>query len=335
MLVPDQLVLQGDTKVKPSIFVMENWEPRTRELIVALKPEGFDIHFWSGDQAELAERLPSAQYVMVEATPLPEATIKLARNAKLIQKYGTGVDMIDVAAAKAMGIPVYYTPGANSVSTAEMAIALMLATYRHLCDVHHGLKAGLWMKAAVKLTSHELYGKTVGVVGCGEIGKHVARRLSRGFECDVIYHNRHRLPAAEEDALGISYRGFGELLRQSDIVTLHLPLTEQTRGIIGARELSMMKPSAVLINSCRGPVVDEAALAEALRKGVIAGAGLDVFEQEPPSPDSPLLSLDNVVVSPHCGGGTLEAVTRVVRRAFTNIERFEAGEPLPERDRVG
>lgn len=317
------------------IFVMENWEPATRELIVSLKPDGFDIHFWSGDQVELAEKLPSAKYIMVEATPLPRTTIRLASNAKLIQKYGTGVEKIDVAAAKEMGIPVYYTPGANSISTAEMAITLMLAAYRHLCDVHHGLKAGRWMKFDVKLTSHELYGKTVGIVGCGEIGKHVAKRLSRGFECNVIYHNRHRLPASVEDQLGISYRHMDDLLRQSDIVTLHLPLTEETRGVIGTRALSLMKPSAVLINSCRGPVVDEVALAKALRTGVIAAAGLDVFEKEPPSPDNPLLSLDNVVVSPHCGGGTLEAVTRVVQRAFSNIERFESGEPLPEGDRVG
>jgi phosphoglycerate dehydrogenase-like enzyme len=320
--------------MSPLIFVMENWGADIRELMTGVKPEGFDLHFWNGEQAELDKILPTAKYIMVEATALPGTTIRAARNLKMIQKYGTGVEKIDVATARELGIPIYYTPGANSISTAEMAVTLMLATYRRLCDIHNALKAGRWMKLAVKLSTFELYRKTVGIVGVGDIGSHVAKILSLGFGCNVIYNKRNRLSPQVEADLGITYRDLDDLLKESDIVSLHLPLTAQTRGIIGARELSLMKPSAILINSCRGTVVDEGALIEALRSGKIAAAGLDVFEKEPPAQDNPLLKMDNVVLTPHCGGGTRDGVTRVAQRAFDDIERFEKGQPVPERDLV-
>jgi D-3-phosphoglycerate dehydrogenase len=162
----------------------------------------------------------------------------------------------------------------------------------------------------------------------------VGKRLSYGFECRVLYYDVVRLPCETETALGMTYTSLEEVLRQSDIVSLHAPLLPETRGMINAATLALMKPTAVLINTARGGVVDEPALIEALQKKIIAGAGLDVFAKEPPARDNPLLHMDNVVVTPHNGGGTMDTMKRIIGHAFGNVLRVERGEPLPAADRV-
>jgi phosphoglycerate dehydrogenase-like enzyme len=222
----------------------------------------------------------------------------------------------------------------NSVAVAETAITLMLAVYKRLCVAHNSLRNGQWLKWELRTGCYELWHKTVGLIGGGAIGRAVAKRLNHGFECRVLYTDLFRLAQETEKAMGMTFTSLEDLLREADIVSLHIPLLPETRGLIGAKAFAMMKPSAVLINTARGGVADEPALIEALQEKAIAGAGLDVFAKEPPDRDNPLLRMDNVVVTPHNGGGTVDTMKRIIGHGFDNIMRVERGEPLPEADRV-
>jgi len=320
---------------KPLVFCLDFLPAAVRELIAGQKPEHLDLVFAeSSEEEERAARARDADYILCSWTPVSGQVIEAAGKLKLIQKYGIGVDKIDLKVAARRGVPVCIAAGANAVAVAETAIALMLAVYKRLCLAHNSLRAGQWLKWDLRTGCYELWKKTVGIVGGGNIGRAVAKRLSHGFECRVLYYDVLRLPQETEAALGMTYAPMEELLRRSDIVSLHVPLTPETRGFIGAKAFALMKPTAVLINTARGGVVDEPALIEALRKGTIAGAGLDVFAKEPPDRDNPLLQMDNVVVTPHNGGGTVDTMKRIVSHAFENIMRVERGEPLPEADRV-
>ena len=306
-----------------------------RELVAGQKPEGLDLVFVeTSEEEERVTKARDADYLLCSWTPVPGWVIEAAERLKLIQKYGIGVDKIDLATAARRGVPVCIAAGVNAVAVAETAITLMLAVYKRLCVAHNSLRAGHWLKWELRTGCYELWQKTVGLIGGGNIGRAVAKRLSHGFECRVLYYDVFRLPQETETAVGMTYTSMEDLLRQSDIVSLHLPLMPETRGLIGAKAFALMKPTAVLINTARGGVVDEPALIEALQKKTIAGAGLDVFAKEPPDRDNPLLQMDNVVVTPHNGGGTVDTMKRIVGHAFDNIMRVERGEPLPEADRV-
>ncbi len=215
--------------------------------------------------------------------------------------------------------------GTNSTAVAEMAMLLMLAVYRRLSQIDTALRSGTFYKYELRTHFHEIEDKTVGIVGLGTIGKKVAKRLS-GFDCRTVYYDIDRPDPVIEQSLGVEYLPLDMLLRQSDILTLHVPLTSDTRRLIDAESLSMMKSSAVVINTSRGPVVDQDALYSALVEGRIAGAGLDVFEKEPPE-DMPLLHMDQVVLSPHIAGGTIEAARRTIQAGYENILRVHNGEP--------
>jgi phosphoglycerate dehydrogenase-like enzyme len=320
---------------KPLVFCVDVLPTAMRELMAGQKPEGLDLIF--ADTSEEKERVAKARdadYILCSWTPVSGQVIEAGERVKLIQKYGIGVDKIDLQTAARRGVPVCIAAGANAVAVAETAITLMLAVYKKLCVAHNSLRAGQWLKWELRTGCYELWQKAVGLVGGGNIGRAVAKRLSCGFECRVLYYDAYRLPPETETSLGMIYTPLEDLLRQSDIVSLHVPLTPETRGLIGAKTLAMMKPSAVLINTSRGGVVDEPALIAALRQGAIAAAGLDVFAKEPPDRDNPLLQMDNVVVTPHNGGGTVDTMKRIVGHAFNNILRIERGEPLPEADRV-
>jgi phosphoglycerate dehydrogenase-like enzyme len=201
---------------------------------------------------------------------------------------------------------------------------LMLAVSRQLIKQHENVRGGRWRGNSAP-TVHELRGKTLGIIGLGSIGKKTAR-LAQAFGMPVIYNDIQRLSEAEEDALGLRFRLFRELLREADLVSLHVPLNETTRGLIGREELMEMRKDSILVNTSRGPVVDEAALIEALQSGVIAAAGLDVFEEEPTPPNNPLLQLDNVTLTAHMAGPTFESHKARVRNAFDNVERVQRGE---------
>jgi glyoxylate reductase len=251
-----------------------------------------------------------------------------APRLKIVANMAVGYNNIDVAAATARRVAVTNTPGVLTETTADLAFALILATMRRLGEAERFLRAGKWKYwSATLLLGSDVYGKTLGIVGMGAIGKAVARR-ARGFNMPLLYHNRRPDPAAEAE-LGARYVSLDELLSQADIVTLHTPYTPETHHLIGASELKRMKPSAFLINTARGAVVDEAALAEALHAGTIAGAGLDVFEDEPRIHPR-LLDATNTVLLPHIGSASIETRTAMATTAARNILAALFGERPPQ-----
>ena len=249
-----------------------------------------------------------------------------APKLKLFQLLSAGYDTVDIEAARGAGIPVCNNGGANSTAVSEHAIMLMMAACRRLVWQHESVVSGRWRgnnPGATKL--FELRDKVLGIVGLGAIGKKVAR-LANAFGMRVQYYDIRRLSEAEEDALNVRFRLLNEVLRSSDIVSLHVPLTPASKHMIGTAELAMMKSSAFLVNTCRGPVIDEAALVAALDGGVIAGAGLDVLDQEPPPADNPLFRMENVVLTPHYAGPTWDNQQARFRNAFDNCQRVARGE---------
>ena len=304
----------------------------TRRAIEGETPEGFSVEFVDELPPSRAEAaIAAADYLLVWSTRLPAETIRRATRARLIQKIGEGTDKIDVAAALAAGVPVAKTASVNAESCAELAVLLMLAVMRRLPEAHEATAGGLWRKWEVRAGTQELRGRRVGLLGLGKIGSIVGRIVS-AFGAEVVYH-RPSGPSSDVDPAW-RYVDRAELFAGSDVISLHVPLNERTRGIVGAAELAAMRPTAVLVNTARGEVVDELALADALRERRILGAGLDVFSTEPLPPDHPLLSLPNVVLTPHVGGVTADSATRLIRHAMGNFVRVAEGAPLDPADLV-
>jgi glyoxylate reductase len=254
----------------------------------------------------------------------------LDRGAKLrmIANFGVGFDNIDVEAATARGIAVSNTPDVLTDATADLAFALILATARRVVEGDKRTRAGKFrFFAPLNFLGSEVSGKTLGIVGLGRIGKAVARR-ARGFDLKIIYYSRRKIEPSEEKALGATYRELNTLISEADFVSLHVPLSENTHHLIGREELETMKPSAFLINTSRGPVVDEQALVVALQEGTIAGAGIDVYEEEPLLAPG-LTELDNAVLLPHLGSATVETRTRMGLKAAENLLIGLQGERPP------
>jgi phosphoglycerate dehydrogenase-like enzyme len=231
--------------------------------------------------------------------------------------WGTVTDNIDLAAAQQHGVTVTNTPGVSAVSIAEHSLMLALAVARRVVAIHEGVVAGEWPRGQ----SVQLHGKTLGVIGLGAIGRQFAR-IAQGIGMRVIAWTMHPNPA-----LGFELVELEELLRSSDVISLHLRQSPETVGFIGHKQLEMMKPTAILINTARGPIVDESALIDALRSRRIAGAGLDVFEVEPLPKDHPLTQLENVVLTPHCAGVTPEVLEAGLALAIENVASFLNGKP--------
>jgi phosphoglycerate dehydrogenase-like enzyme len=257
---------------------------------------------------------------------LDDAMYKAAPKLKLVQLLSAGYDKCDIEAARRAGVPICNNGGANSTAVAEHALLLMLAVCRRLVWQHTSVAAGRWRGNNVQdVKLFELKGKTLGIVGLGTIGKKTAR-LAQAFGMNVQYYDVNRLTEEHADDLNVRFSLLEELLRTSDVVSLHVPLLAETKHMIGAAQLKTMKPTAYLINTCRGPVVDELALIEALREGTIAGAGLDVFDQEPPPADNGLFALPNVILTAHFAGPTWDNQYTRFRNAFDNCQRVIRGE---------
>ncbi|HVZ07290.1 2-hydroxyacid dehydrogenase [Rhodopila sp.] len=257
---------------------------------------------------------------------MDDAFYKAAPKLKLVQLLSAGYDRCDIEAARRAGVPICNNGGANSTAVAEHAMLLMLAVCRRLVWQHASVAAGRWRGNAVQdVKLFELRGRTLGIVGLGAIGKKVAR-MAQAFGMTVQYYDIIRLSEERADDLNVRFALLNELLKTSDIVSLHVPLSPDTKHMIGTSQLAMMKPSAYLINTCRGPVVDEKALIAALINGTIAGAGLDVFDQEPPPADNPLFTLPNVTLSAHFAGPTWDNQYSRFRNAFDNCQRVIRGE---------
>lgn len=246
---------------------------------------------------------------------------------KIISNHGVGVDHIDVAAARQRKIPVGNTPGCLDASTADMTMALLLATARNVVvGDHYARSAAFTHFDPALMIGCEVSGSTLGIVGLGRIGRQVARRAN-GFDMRVLYHNRKRDEAAERE-LGVTYVELDDLLKQSDFVSLNCPLTEETTNLIGARELSLMKRNGILLNIARGPVVDHDALYAALKSRRIAGAGLDVTSPEPLPRNHPLLGLSNLVITPHLGSASDRTRHRMMEMTVENLRAGLEGKPL-------
>lgn len=246
---------------------------------------------------------------------------RLPVTVRLIASFGAGVERIDIAAANARDIIVSNTPGAVVDDTADLAFGLIIAASRRFCESDAFLRQGYWKHFSLDfMLGSSIHGKTLGIVGMGDIGTAVARR-AHGFNMHLIYHNRHRNLAAENELGAVYCEDLESLLQQADIVSLHCPLTEETRHLINRDSLRLMKHSAILINTARGPVVDESALITALKEGVIATAGLDVFEFEPRVSEE-LFNLKNTVLLPHLGTATHEARNAMGKRVIDNIVSF-------------
>lgn len=257
---------------------------------------------------------------------MDDAFYRSAPKLKLIQLLSAGYDRCDIEAARRAGVPICNNGGANSTAVSEHAILLMLAVCRRIVWQHSNVAAGRWRGNNVDdVKLYELKNRTLGIIGLGSIGKKTAR-LAQAFGMHVQYYDITRLTEDQADALGVRFALFEEVLHTSDIVSLHVPLSQATRHMIGATQFKMMKPSAYLVNTCRGPVVDEPALVEALSNGTIAGAGLDVFDQEPPPPNNALFALGNVVLTAHLAGPTWDNQYTRFRNAFDNCQRVVRGD---------
>jgi glyoxylate reductase len=291
--------------------------------------EGFDVtvlHERPPTRDELLEAVGGASGVLATATEKMDGEVMDAAGdgLRIIANMAVGYDNIDVGAATERGVIVTNTPGVLDETTADVAFMLVLAAARRLGEGERLLRAGKWEWWGPKqLRGLDVWGKTLGIVGMGRIGRAVARR-GKGFGMEILYHNRSRNEEAEEE-LGARYVGLEELLRESDFVSIHTPLTEDTRHLISERELGLMGETAVLVNTSRGPVVDEAALARALREGRIFAAGLDVYEGEP-EVHPELLELENAVLAPHIGSATVETRDRMATLAAENLAAVLRGE---------
>ncbi len=295
------------------------------DLARSMTPPGFELVVADIGTPEFYQAAAEADYYLGLARRMGGEFFRAAPKLRLVQLLSAGYDHVDVEAARKAGVPVSNNGGANAIAVAEHTIMLMLAVLKRLVRFHNDVVAGKWRVGNLaEGRVYELSGKTLGIVGLGNIGKKVARRAA-AFDVTVQYYDIARLTEDQEDALAVRFVLLDELLRTSDVVSLHVPLDDSTRHMLGPRELAMMKPTAILINTCRGPVVDETALHKALTGGQIAAAGLDVMVEEPPAPNHPLFALPNVTLTPHSAGPTWENWTARFRNGFDNIQRVAAG----------
>jgi phosphoglycerate dehydrogenase-like enzyme len=310
----------------PQLYAMIREAARSRCEVVTLA---------SDNDAERLDKLREIDAVIVASRPFTHPLIDGAPRLAFVHHQGVGYhDTIDTAALAARGIPLAITPTGTTVGVAEHTVMLMLGMLRRFPFADAELRQGRFHINALRPVSRELRGRTIGIVGAGRIGQAVAERL-KPFEVTLLYYDPAGLPAAREAALGITRREFDELLAEADIVSLHLPLTAATRHVMNARTFAKMKTGSFLINTSRGGLVEETALIHAIETERIAGAGLDVFDPEPPKPDNPLLRLPSVVLTPHIAAGTRDAFLEKMTFIFDNLERFWCGKTVENLIQLG
>jgi len=299
--------------------------PALIEVMMEKKPANMSIDFlYLLDAVEQERALAEADYIMLAALPLTRGIMQKAVRTRMIQKNGIGVDNIELQAAADLKIPVCNTPGGNAGSVSEMTMGLILALSRKLQMLDKATKNGEWLMWEMRPSSFEISGKVHGIIGFGNIGKAVAK-LSQGFGTRVAYFDARRLSPTEEETLGVQYMTLEELLANSDIVSIHLPLLPETRGLIGQKQLALMKPTSILVNVARGNIVDETALYEVLSNNRISGAAVDVWSKEPIAADNPLLKLENIIATPHIAAGTRDTLLNIFGVAFENLTRVSMG----------
>lgn len=296
------------------------------DIMRQLTPAGEEVRIVERKGADFAELMRNTDYLVGYCDKeMDDAFYENASSLKMMQLISAGYDKANIEAAQRAGVAICNNGGANSGPVAEHAFMLMLALARHLFRQHEEVATARWGRDALSYDVFTLEGLTLGIVGLGTIGKKAAR-LARAFGMNVQYYDVVRLSQDAEGQLGVRFRLLDEVLATSDFVSLHIPFTPATHHMFGKAQFARMKKSAYFINTARGEVVDEPTLYEALASGTIAGAGLDVFEQEPPSPDNPLFKLKNVVLTAHMAGPIWDTQYPKFRNAFDNIQRVERGE---------
>lgn len=303
------------------IVLYGTFSPDMVEALEQSCPAGFAVgRAEPGRPSELAQ----ADYMIVRSAAVDQAVLDAAPHVRLIQKWGSGYNRIDVRAAGRRGIPVAVCVGGNSLPVAELTVALMLDVLRNVVPMSHGMKNGAWDRERFISRSYLLSGKTVGLVGAGHIAQKVAAILRNGFGCPILYYDIRALDPQLEKTLGMSRASLDTLMARSDLVSVHVPLLESTIGMIDRRRLELMKPTACLISTSRGGVVCEDDLIAVLKEKRILGAGLDSFSAEPLPRDSELLKLDCVTVTPHCGGNTADNHINMAVICMETITRYDA-----------
>ena len=311
---------------KRIILLTNHYSEGPFAIVESELPQGFRLQMLARNDAEsLLAAIPEADYLLASGrVKITAEALSHAPKLKMIQRTGVGLDSLDLDTIRARGIPLYVNQGVNARSVAEHTLLLILACLRRLPQIHRNTANGVWKKQAQGVLTSELAGKTVGLIGMGSIGKIVASLL-QAFQANVVYSKPRRLPEAEEQALGITYLPLEELAAKADVVSMHCPMTPETANMIDADFLSRMKPGAIFVNTARGGLVDMPALTQALQSGRLSFAGLDVYDQEPVSPDSPIFKLENVILTPHIGGITADSFRRMMHDAMRNIHLFEEG----------
>ena len=311
------------------VVFFTNIDAELRQVVADKALPGMDVVTAPADMDddEKIELVREADFIMLFPGKISDRVLQAATKCKLIQLLSAGYDEMNLPLAEDLGIAVANNGGANRVAVAEHTLMLMLATHRRMMFYANNVKAGAWKQEQDrKIDVFELEGKTLGLIGMGNIGREVARRAA-AFDMELQYYDKyHPLTPVEEETMGIKAVDMDTLLQTSDVVSTHVPLTRETYGMIGKRELELMKPTGVVINTSRGGVIEETALAEALISGTIAAAGLDVMEHEPPDANHPLLQIENLVITPHTAGPTLESIPKRAANGFENIQHVWSGQ---------
>ena len=294
-------------------------------------PAEFELLMLSSDsKTEQFEKLALADAIIVASTPLTQAHVDAAPRLTFVHHQGVGYhDTVDIKALASRGIPLAITPGGTTTGVAEHTVLLILAVLKRLPFADSELRSGRFLVNSLRPVSRELSGRTVGLLGIGRIGRAVAERLAP-FGVNLLYHDLQGLSAEEETRLALTAVSFGELLERADIVSLHLPLTSGTHHMIDTAALGRMRSESYIVNTARGGLIDEGALIVALEEKRIAGAALDVFDPEPPSPGNSLYRLPNVVLTPHISAGTRDAFTEKMTTVFDHLGRFARGERIED-----
>jgi phosphoglycerate dehydrogenase-like enzyme len=292
--------------------------PDLRRIVESEMPPAWTLQVLGAD-GSAAELLPRCDFMIVADRAVTAADLAAAARLRMIQHQGVGYERIDLEACRQRGVLLALTPEGTTTGVAEHTILLILAIYKQLLKASTSIRSGGWLQWELRPNSFELAGKTLGLAGFGRIGQAVAKRAS-AFDTKILYFDPFSRVPVPSEATRVA--ALEDLLGESDIVSLHLPGSTANRHLIGKRELELMKPNAILINTSRGNLVDELALAHALASGRIAGAGLDVLENEPAHHGDPLLGFDNVLITPHISAGTVDAFRVKMRAVFENLRRY-------------
>ncbi len=311
----------------PLIQITNTYKGNVLKIVENCTPEGFRIRtLKENSEKELVSLIEDAEYILASGRVKIDTTVlEKAKKLKMIQRTGVGLDSLDLKAIQEAGIPLYVNRGVNSQSVAEHTILLILACLRRLTLIDYNSKNGIWNSKEQAIDTRELSGKVVGIIGMGNIGKRVAEIL-RVFHAKVLYFSVPRESDETETSLGIEYVPLNQLFEQSDIISLHCPITPDTKEVINEQTIGRMKDGVTIVNTARGGLIDEQALFRAIEMGKVGFAGLDVHAEEPYSLNDKLIVSNRVIATPHIGGVTYDAFAKMISDAMRNIAFFENGD---------